>query len=112
MNISDVHPVEPDSPDLLPSSDDIIEMRNLFEIHIARILTAHIPFMKAAFSDVVDDHIFHEFYEEMGTKPDVVSLVRTLYCMERYIIHCAHESRYHWVCFSRVKQSTKISLIL
>ena len=76
VDVSDIPPVPPQSPDLLsllPSSDDITEIRHLFEVHVARIVVEHIPFMKAAFSDVVDQHIFHEFYEEMRTKSDVVS---------------------------------------
>ena len=73
---SDSTPVPPNTPDLmslLPCSRDVSELKHLFEIHVSRIVVEHIPFMKAAFSDVVDWHIEHEYYAEMGRKSDVVS---------------------------------------
>ena len=75
-NVSDSPPLPSNDPDLLsllPSSNDITTIQHLFEIHVARIVIEHIPFMKSAFSDVVDWHIHHEYYEEMETKSDIVS---------------------------------------
>ena len=73
---SDSVPIPPDAPDLLsllPNDGDISEMKRLFEIHVSRIIVEHIPFMKCAFGDVVEWHIQHSFYEEMGEKSDIVS---------------------------------------
>lgn len=75
-SLSDFPPIPPENPDLLsllPSNDDVVDMKHLFEIHIARIIVEHIPFMKVAFADVVDWHITHAYYEEMVKMSDVVS---------------------------------------
>ena len=51
-----------------------------------RILVKHIPFMKVAFADVVEWHIHHEFYEEMGKKSNVVKCGRTMHRICIYIV--------------------------
>ena len=69
-------PDPPNAPDLLsmlPNDNDISVMKHLFEIHVSRITVEHIPFMKSAFGDIVEWHIQHKYYEEMGKKSDTVS---------------------------------------
>ena len=76
-NHSDSLPLPPDAPNLmslLPSTNDISEIKHLFEIHVSRIIVEHIPFMKSAFGDTVEWHIQHKYYKEMGGKSDTVSL--------------------------------------
>lgn len=71
MNHSDSLPLPPDAPNLmslLPSTNDISEIKHLFEIHVSRIVVEHIPFMKSAFSVTVPWHIQHKYYKEMGEK--------------------------------------------
>ena len=75
-NHSDSVPDPPNDPDLLsllPNDNDISVMKHLFEIHVSRIVVEHIPFMKSAFGDIVEWHIQHKYYEEMGKKSDTVS---------------------------------------
>ena len=69
------------------SAEDVTTIHSLFEVHVARILVEHFPFMKSAFADVVDWHIQHEYYEKMGETSDVVS---------------EHSSKISPICFGEV----------
>ena len=92
-SVSDSPPIPPECPHtelletLLPSAKDVTTIHSLFEVHVARILVEHFPFMKSAFADVVDWHIQHEYYEEMGETSDVVS---------------EHSSKISPICFGEV----------
>ena len=79
MNLADRSECIPDPPQdpdllaLLHTIDDISEMKPLFRIPVSRILVENIPFMKSAFSGVIEWHIHHKYYDEMGEKSDTVS---------------------------------------
>lgn len=59
---------------LLPSPEDDVAVTKNFSTLVARILCSNIDFCKLTFDGVVDWHIRHEYYEEMSTKSQVVSL--------------------------------------
>lgn len=70
-------PSTPDSPDLnelLPSNYDKSTMKNLFAIHVARILCKYMPFFSEDFSDVIPENLEHPMSSEMSEKSQVVSL--------------------------------------
>jgi hypothetical protein len=59
---------------LFPSnSDDVSILKNMSTL-VARVLTQHIPFFKLKFEDVVIHHIKHDYYKEMSSKSQCVSL--------------------------------------
>ena len=66
-------PNNPDLSQLLPSSDDKSTITQLFAIHVARVLSKHMPFFSEDFGDVVPDHIEHPMSSTMSKKSEVVS---------------------------------------
>ena len=75
-------PDPPNAPDLwllLPDNDDVSVMKRLFQIHVSHIIVEHIPFMKSAFGDIVEWHIQHKYYTEMGKKSEIVSFGISIY---------------------------------
>lgn len=59
--------------DILPSEVDYKELQYNFSIHVARILTDHIPFFKDDFTGLLPKHISHKYSKEMSFKSNVVS---------------------------------------
>ena len=59
---------------LLPSPEDDAAIRNSISVLISLVLFTNLPFFKLTFDGVVTWHIQHEFYEDMSTKSDVVSV--------------------------------------
>ena len=73
---------------LLPSKNDTEALNTNFATHVARILINNLPAMKFAFDDVVDWHIIHQYYAEMGKKSEVVrkrTIILNVICI--IIIH-------------------------
>ena len=73
-------PTDPDLSKLLPSDDDQSTMKQLFAIHIARILCKHMPFFSEDFGDVIPEHIDHPMSSNVSQKSEVVSLNIQLLC--------------------------------
>lgn len=61
---------------LFPSKDDEREMICNVAILIARTLKKHIPYF-SKYGKGVEKHIWHQFYEEMSRKSEVVSTLST-----------------------------------
>lgn len=59
--------------DHLPSSDDHLMLHENIAILMGRILRKHMPFFKK-FGTGLGRHIFHEHYEDLSTKSNVVSV--------------------------------------
>ena len=57
---------------LLPSDEDLQQIRANFGILIGRVLTEYLPSLHRL-SDVVEMHIKHEYYAEMSQRSEVVS---------------------------------------
>ena len=58
---------------LLPTASDDQSLRDLFIMHVSRVLATHIPFFKLAFEDVVERHRKHDYYKQMSSESVVVS---------------------------------------
>ena len=58
---------------LLPSASDDQSLRDLFIMHVSRVLSTHIPFFEFAFEDVVEWHRKHDYYKQMSSESVVVS---------------------------------------
>lgn len=58
---------------LLPSLDDDTSLRKLFMTHVSRIICSNMKFFEFSFDGVIEQHIKHQYYEEMSTKSKVVS---------------------------------------
>ena len=58
---------------LLPSSDDAEVLHNNIAILMGRILRARMPFF-AVYATGLGGHIMHEYYEDMCTESEVVSI--------------------------------------
>ena len=58
--------------DLLPSTDDHLMLHENMAILMGRILHKYMPFIKK-FGTGLGRHIFHEHYEDLSTKSEVVS---------------------------------------
>ena len=82
----DEAPSVPDDPDLsklLPSNDDKSIMKQLFALHVARILCKHV-FFSEDFGDAIPEHTEHSMSSNMSQKSEVVSLsITTL------MLHCS-----------------------
>ena len=58
---------------ILPTEQDHKAMKELFSIHIARVLKKFMPFF-AKFGSGLERHIKHDFFKEMSQKSEVVSV--------------------------------------
>lgn len=87
LSMPDEAPSVPDDPDLsklLPSNDDKSKMKQLFALHVARILCKHMPFFSEDFGDAIPEHTEHSMSSNMSQKSEVVSLsITTL------MLHCS-----------------------
>ena len=61
---------------LLPSPEDDLAIRDNICMLMSRVLFDNVAFFKLCFEGVIDWHIEHEYYKEMSTKSDVVSLLK------------------------------------
>ena len=68
---SNIAPFSMNLHSLLPSNEDKEALVSNFAVLIARILVKHVPAF-SVFSDVVPQHITHEYYAEMSAKSKVV----------------------------------------
>ena len=57
----------------LPTTSEDEQLKSNFSILIARILTRHVSAF-TSFSDIVPNHIVHQYHSEMSKKSEVVSL--------------------------------------
>ena len=58
---------------LLPSTTDYQSLISNFDVLVARVLVAHIPYFKTTFDDVIVNHIQHEHSFEMSKKSQTVN---------------------------------------
>ena len=74
----DVPPI-PTNPqlfeDLLPSDSDKSKLKELFSVHVARILCKHMPFFAEDFGQVIPEHLDHPMSSKMSQKSKVVSFL-------------------------------------
>ena len=68
--------------ELLPTEDDIKQMKSNFVILISRQLVQYLPFFKEHFSDVLTHHIPHIYDAEMK---EVSEVVRSIICYKLII---------------------------
>ena len=61
--------------ELLPTDEDIEEMKSNFGVLIARQLIQYLPYFKKHFSDVIVQHISHAHEVEMKETSEVVSVM-------------------------------------
>ena len=59
---------------LVPTSEDDVALRDNMCVLISRILYENLEFFRHSFDGVIEWHIKHEFYDEMSTKSEVVSV--------------------------------------
>ena len=59
---------------LLPSPEDDLAIRNNLAVLVSRVLVSNLDFFKVAFDGVVDWHIKHDFYKQMSSKSEDVSI--------------------------------------
>ncbi len=60
---------------MLPSTADVQTLHKNLSTHVSRVLTTHLPFFKASFSDVTISHIPNVQQKEMSLKSEVVSII-------------------------------------
>lgn len=60
---------------LLPSREDDKALRELFIIHVSRVLATHMEFFKFSFDGIIQWHLKHKYNEEMARKSTVVCLL-------------------------------------
>ena len=82
IDLSDVSSEQPtpnisemNMEDLLPSNDDHVVLHENVAILIGRILRKHMPFFKK-FGTGLGRHIFHQHYDDLSSKSDVVSFCK------------------------------------
>lgn len=60
---------------LLPSDDDVVDLKKNLAVIASRIITTHLPSF-ASLKGVVPTHIRHQHSDEMARKSEVVSEIR------------------------------------
>ena len=93
---------------LLPSTEDDSAMRDNICVFISRVLCKSLPFFSLSFDGVVEWHIKHDFYEEMSTKSEVVSVHGTIRSLS--LLYLMHTDRYPWEFFQKTRTRAKIWL--
>ena len=58
--------------DVLPSPTDEKNIKHNIVILVSRLLVEHLKHFNENYSDVVEGHIKHDFYEEMSKKSEIV----------------------------------------
>ena len=61
--------------DILPSQTDEISIKHNFAILVSRQLVEHMKHFKENYSDVVQKHLVHDYYEEMSQKSEIVRII-------------------------------------
>ena len=112
---------------LLPSPEDDLAIRENICVLMSRVLFDNVAFFNLSFDGVINWHIEHEYYKEMSTKSDVVSVhvykchmntciginkERFLLIMyiNNFILICGcllHINRFLWEFFPRMKTREK-----
>ena len=78
--------INPDA-ELLPTADDIEEMKSNFGVLIARQLVQYFPLFEKHFSDVVTQHIPNAHEAEMKKASEVVSVISTLISLLKWLLY-------------------------
>ena len=63
---------------LLPSHEDDKAIREHYTILLSHVLVDNVPFFKSTFDGAAQWHITHQFYQEISSKSEVVSLQITV----------------------------------
>ena len=84
---SEIHPdIDPQAfnlESLLPSADDLCELKSNFKVHIARVITAFLPCLKPL-RCAVSSHIQHRYSTEMSKKTVVVRENEQYFCTSKH----------------------------
>ena len=58
--------------EVLPSETDAQCMKHNFTILVSKLLVQHLKYFREKYSDSIENHIKHDFYEEMSKKSEIV----------------------------------------